>query len=40
MSYFSSGSVRSGLPIGVCPKAVAKEASEPRKINELVVKSV
>ena len=35
--YFSSGSVIGG---GVCPEAVVSEASEPRKINRLVVETV
>jgi hypothetical protein len=33
MLYFSSGSVRSGLGVDVCPEAVASEASEARQIN-------
>jgi len=33
ISYFSSGSVRSGLPVGVCPEAVASEISELKQVN-------
>src|SRR5438067_7360588 len=41
MSYFSSGSVRSGgLPAGVCPEAAASEANTLRQINALLFEMV
>jgi hypothetical protein len=40
MLYFSSGSVRSGLGVDVCPEAVASEASEARQIKRLVAEAV
>jgi hypothetical protein len=40
MSYFSSGSVRSGLRAGVCPEAAATEANTLRQINALLFEMV
>jgi hypothetical protein len=40
MSYFSSGSVRSGLRAGVCPEAAASEANTLRQINALLFEMV
>jgi hypothetical protein len=40
MSYFSSGSVRSGLRAGVCPEAAVSEANTLRQINALLFEMV
>jgi hypothetical protein len=40
LSYFSSGSVRSGLPVEVCDEAVANEARKARQIKRLVAEAV
>jgi hypothetical protein len=40
LSYFSSGSVGSGLVGGVCAEAVASEAREARQIKRLVAEAV
>jgi len=40
LSYFSSGSVGSGLRVDVCAEAVASEASEARQIKRLVAEAV
>ena len=40
LSYFSSGSVRSGLRVDVCPEAVASEARKARQIKRLVAEAV
>ena len=40
LSYFSSGSVRSGLRVEVCAEAVASEARKARQIKRLVAEAV
>src|SRR2546430_13134522 len=40
MSYFSSGSLRSGFGAGVCPKAAASAANTLRQINALLFEMV
>ncbi len=40
MSYFSSGSLRSGFRAGVCPKAAASAANTLRQINALLFEMV
>jgi hypothetical protein len=40
LSYFSSGSVASGLYVGVCPEAAASATSEIRKVKMLVFDAV
>src|SRR5437660_10086287 len=40
LSYFSSGSVRSGVRVEVCAEAVASEARKARQIKRLVAEAV
>jgi len=40
LSYFSSGSVGSGLRVGVCPEAMPTATSKIRKVKMLVFDAV